>query len=241
VIGDGAIRLQKYIARSGRASRRGAERMIEAGRVTVNGATVTEQGVSVLPGDRVAVDGKLLAVRDPILYLAIHKPRGWVCSSIPQENFPSFLALLPERLNRVRHVGRLDVGSEGLLLASDDGDFIQRVSHPSFGVRKRYEVRTQGPLNPELPQWTRAGIKQGRDRLRFEDLQVLHGHPERGKLLITLVGGKNREIRRLLETFHVRVVRLKRIGIGPVNLGELPCGQWRYLSMTERRSLLSEP
>ena len=229
-----AIRLQKYIARSGFASRRRAEDLIVSERVLVNGAVVSELGVKVNRGDKVAVDGKRLRPMVRKIYLAIYKPRGFVCSAVSSEKFPSFLTLLPEVLRRgVHYAGRLDVSSEGLLLASNDGEFTYFVTHPKFGVRKEYEVETRGHSSRSFREQACRGVRVDGEWLRFADLQIVRDAPKQGRVIVGLIGGKNREIRRLLQCFGLQVTRLKRIRIGSVELKGLRSGSWRHLRPSE--------
>lgn len=234
-----AIRLQKYIARSGFASRRRAEDLIVSGRVLVNGAVVSELGVKVNRGDKVEVDGRRLRPLVRNVYLAIYKPRGVVCSAVSSEKFPSFLTLLPDALRRgVHHAGRLDVSSEGLLLASNDGEFTYFVTHPKFGVRKEYEVETRGCFLRNFREQSCRGIRVDGEWLRFADLQIVRDDSKQGRVIVNLIGGKNREIRRLLQCFGLQVTRLKRIRIGSVELKGLRSGSWRHLRPLEFQQFL---
>ena len=234
-----AIRLQKYIARSGFASRRRAEDLITSGRVLVNGAVVSELGTRVNLEDKVVVDGKRLCPLVRKVYLAIYKPRGFVCSAVSSEKFPSFLTLLPDALKRgVHHAGRLDVSSEGLLLASNDGDFTYFVTHPKFEVCKKYEVETQGHFSRNFQEQSCRGIWVDGEWLRFADLQIVRDDSKQGKVIIRLIGGKNREIRRLLQCFGLQVTRLKRICVGSVELKGLRSGSWRHLRPSEFQQFL---
>lgn len=229
-----AIRLQKYIARSGFASRRRAEDLIVSGRVLVNGAVVSELGVKVKRGDKVAVDGKCLRPLTQKVYLAIYKPKGFVCSAVSSEKFPSFLTLLPDVLKRgVHHAGRLDVSSEGLLLASNDGEFTYFVTHPKFEVCKEYEVETRGRFSGNFREQACRGVRVDGEWLRFAGLQIVRDDSKQGRVIIRLIGGKNREIRRLLQCFGLQVTRLKRIRIGSVELKGLRSGSWRHLRPSE--------
>lgn len=234
-----AIRLQKYIARSGFASRRGAEDLIVSGRVLVNGVVVSELGVKVKRGDKVAVDGKRLRPLVRKVYLAIYKPRGFVCSAVSSEKFPSFLTLLPNALKRgVHHAGRLDVSSEGLLLASNDGEFTYFVTHPKFEVCKKYEVETRGYFSRNFREQSCRGVRVDGEWLRFASLQIVRDDSKRGRVIIRLIGGKNREIRRLLQCFGLQATRLKRICIGSVELKGLRSGSWRHLRPSEFQQFL---
>ncbi|MCS1408102.1 MAG: Ribosomal large subunit pseudouridine synthase B [Verrucomicrobia subdivision 3 bacterium] len=228
-----AIRLQKFIAQSGFASRRRAERLITSGLVRVNGAVTSKLGVKVLPCDRVEVGGRFLKPCVRKLYLALHKPRGFVCSRVSSEKFPSYLSLLPDELREVHNVGRLDVASEGLLLATNDGEFTHFITHPRFEVRKEYEVDTRGRFSPLFLKRLCEGVSVDGELLRFVDLRVVRDDPAQGRLSVQLIGGKNREIRRLLDYFDLQVVRLRRVRIGEVRLGGLGAGAWRHLRADE--------
>lgn len=145
-----------------------------------------------------------------------------------------FLTLLPDALRRgVHHAGRLDVNSEGLLLASNDGEFTYFVAHPKFEVCKKYEVETRGRFSRNFREHACRGVWVDGEWLRFADLQIVRDDSKQGKVIIHLIGGKNREIRRLLQCFGLQVTRLKRIRIGSVELKGLRSGSWRHLRPSE--------
>lgn len=218
-------RLQKILSRAGIASRRHAETAILAGRVKLNGKTVRELGVKADPAvDSVEVDGKPL--RQPKakhLYFAYYKPRGvMVSKSDPQGRQTVFdLLKLPREVNSV---GRLDKESEGLLLLTDDGEFLQRYTHPSFGIRKVYHVEISRQLSPDERQKLLSGVELEEKRVKALALKRI---PEKEGhwIEITLGEGIKREIRRMLETIGVKVLRLIRVRHGEVELGHLQPGQ----------------
>lgn len=230
------VRLQKLIARSGIASRREAERMILDGFVCVDGVVVRELGRRFSEDSEISVRGRIISAAS-LVYLLLNKPRGYVCSSDTTSQFPSFLTLFPEHLRNVHHVGRLDVASEGLLLATTDGSLTQIVTHPSFEVPKFYDVELRGEIPSDLEDRCCDGNLVDGELLRFESAHLESGFDGRPMLNVRLIGGKNREIRRLLGSFGVEVRRLVRVGIGHLKLGSLRPGSWRDLDFKELRSL----
>jgi 23S rRNA pseudouridine2605 synthase len=233
------LRLQKFLAEAGVASRRASEQLIVEGRVAVNHVVVKQLGTRVDPErDQVQLDGQRLKPKRK-LYLAVHKPRGYVCSRSDPLDRSLVGDLLPKEWTSVYSIGRLDRDSEGLLLMTNDGDFCLRVSHPRYGIRKTYRVTVAGQMTPEHLGQLRRGIRSGKDLLRPHRLRVLAGGPQHNLLEIELAEGKNREIRRLLEALGLVVERLQRIRVGPITLGELPEGKWRTLTEPEIKSLLA--
>ncbi len=232
------VRLQKVIAQAGVASRRQAEQLILDRLVSVNGEIVSELGIRVGAEDRIMVRGKEISPV-PLVYLMLNKPRGFVCSNDRHSKFPSFLDLIPKVWQSVHHVGRLDVASDGLLLATTDGALTQIVTHPSFEVPKFYEVSVRGEVNESVIKGCLDGVTVDGEYLRFQELRNDGSHHGLTKLFIRLIGGKNREIRRLLNVFDLGVSRLTRIGVGELVLGNLDSGKWRELSVKERASLFA--
>ncbi len=233
-------RLQKLIAQAGLASRRKAEQMIADGRVTVNGRTA-RLGDSARPGkDLVAVDGMRLKLPEEKLYLALHKPRGFV-TTMEDERGRKCVAQLVENVpERVYPVGRLDKDSEGLLLMTNDGDFANAVSHPKTHVAKTYRVTLRPGINEEQLVKLSTGILLDGKMTAPAKARVLEQQPDRAVVEIILYEGRNREIRRMCEALGLEVARLKRTAIGPVRLGMLPQGKFRELSKEELLGLLTE-
>jgi 23S rRNA pseudouridine2605 synthase len=226
-------RLQVYLARSGLGARRTCEAYIAAGRVRVDGSVVREPGTRVLTGSRVEVDGRPVRPQTRV-YLALNKPPGYVCSNRKADERPIVAELFRSEIHaRLFHVGRLDVLSSGLILYTNDGDFANAVSHPSRGVEKEYLVDTVDPVSERTAEGWRRGVSVAGVRYRVE--RVVHHSPTR--MTLTLVEGRNREIRRILEAFGVRIRRVHRVRIGPVRLRDLPPGGFRHLSPTEIRGL----
>jgi 23S rRNA pseudouridine2605 synthase len=233
------VRLQKFLADAGVASRRAAEEIILAGRVAVNGEKITTLGTRVDPlHDSVAVDGKPLRTRRK-QYIALHKPKGLVCTRSDELGRPTVYELLPKEWAHLHLVGRLDYNSEGLIFLTNDGDFSLRLTHPRYGVRKKYHVTVEGPVAPGMLQKFTHGIVYLGDRLKAERARVLESSQTRSLVELELAEGKNREVRRLFESQGVSVKRLQRIQIGKIKLGELPSAKWRTLTEAEIKSLLS--
>lgn len=234
------IRLQKILAASGVASRRKAEEMIAAGRVTVNGR-VAHLGDSALPGkDKVLLDGQPLGHSEKKLYLALHKPRGFVTTLHDERGRKCVAQLVEDVGERVYPVGRLDKDSEGLLLLTNDGDFANQVAHPKRHVAKTYRVTVRPSITEDqLNQLSTGIVIEGR-RTAPAKVRVLQQELGRVVLEIVLYEGRNREIRKMCEALGLEVARLKRIAVGPVRLGMLPQGKYRELTKEELRALTAE-
>ena len=217
-------RIAKVLSRSGIASRREAERMIEAGRVSVNGKTINSPALNVTPKDRIVVDGKEVAEPEPPRLWLYHKPAGLVTTESDEKGRETVFDALPEDLPRVMSVGRLDLNSEGLLLLTNDGSIKRRLELPSTGWLRRYRVRVKGRPEDKTFAPLRAGI-----RIDGEDFQPMTITLDRQQganawLTVGLREGRNREIRRAMEAVGLSVNRLIRIGYGPFQLGELKPG-----------------
>lgn len=233
------VRLQKYLADAGIASRRSGEAMILEGRVTVNGTVITELGTKVDPlHDKVAVDGKPVKAKRKI-YLALNKPRGMVCSKQDEHQRPTVYELLPKEWRHVHSVGRLDFNSEGLLFLTNDGEFSLRLTHPRYGVLKIYQVTVEGHADAAKLQQFTKGIYHDGERLRAEKVYVVSPGKAQSVVELHLAEGKNREVRRMFETLPMTVRKLERIQIGKIKLGQLRPGKWRTLTEPEIKSLLS--
>ena len=233
------VRLQKFLAEAGVASRRASERIIFEGRVTVNGQTVTELGTKVDPShDKIAVDGRALKPRRK-LYVALHKPPGYICTRRDPESRKIISELLPAEWASLVPVGRLDCHSEGLIFLTNDGDFCLKLTHPRYGVRKIYRVTIEGGVDKELADKLMKGVVHKGEKLKAERVRILASGHKTSLLEMDLAEGKNREIRRMFEVFERRVIKLQRVQIGRIKLGELRAGRWRTLTDTEIKSLLS--
>ena len=232
------VRLQKLLAEAGIASRRAAESIILAGRVTVNGTVVRELGTKVQPGqDRVAVDGTPVKVQRK-LYLALHKPRGYLCTRQDPHGRRTVFDLLPAEWKHVYTVGRLDNDSEGLIFLTNDGSFSLRITHPRYQVMKTYQVTATGRIESHHLRQLRQGVVDAGEELRAESARLISASNTRSVVELELSEGKNREVRRLFAACALPVERLLRVRIGPIRLGELPSGKWRTLTEQEINSLL---
>ena len=231
------VRLQKFLAQAGIASRRASEVIIGEGRVEVNGQVVTQIGVRVdSQKDAVAVDGKLI---QPLghRYVAVHKPKGVLCTRKDERKRPILGDLLPADWD-LKPVGRLDRDSEGLIFATNDGEFALRITHPRYSVPKVYMVEVTGEVpRRALRQFTR-GLEHEGELLRARKAALVSANRTRSVVEVELTEGKNREVRRLFASRKMKVIRLVRVQIGKIKLGELPAGKWRTLTETEIKTLL---
>jgi len=234
------IRLQKFLAEAGVASRRAAERVILDGKVSVNGKPVRLLGTKIDPvHDEISVDGKPVRARRK-LYVALNKPRGCVCSHKDELGRPTIYDLLPREWQIVSSVGRLDFNSEGLIFLTNDGQFALRLTHPRYGVRKKYVATVEGRVEPAmLAEFTR-GIYDGGEKLKAERATLISATKSQSVAELELAGGKNREVRRLFESRNLSVKKLQRVQIGKIKLGELKPGRWRTLTEPEIKTLLLE-
>ncbi|NJD11220.1 MAG: rRNA pseudouridine synthase [Gemmatimonadetes bacterium] len=222
------MRLQKFLAQAGVASRRRAEDLIAAGLVTVNGDTVTIPGTKVDPTDLVAVDGKTVQVR-VTEWLALHKPRGFVSTRRDPQGRRTLYELLPPELRHLFSVGRLDADSEGLILLTNNGDAAHRMLHPRYQVEREYEVEVAGRLDRSERDRLLAGVPLDDGIARAVRGTRSGAHT----LRLTLREGRKREVRRMLAALGHPVRRLRRIRYGAVELGDLPPGGWRRLEAHE--------
>jgi 23S rRNA pseudouridine2605 synthase len=224
------VRLQVFLAHAGLASRRASEQLIAQGRVALNGQIITVPGTKVLPGDEVAVDGRLLQTETRLHYLALHKPPEYLCSSHDPQGRRLALELLPRDISeRLYNVGRLDYLSSGLILFTNDGDFAARMSHPRSEIEKEYLVESTGIISDDVVRAFLEGVIIEEICYKALDIQRLG----RKMLKIVLIEGKNREIRRVFSHFHLHPKRLERIRIGSILLGDLVEGKTRPLTDKE--------
>lgn len=231
------IRLQKFLAEAGVASRRAGERFILDGRVAVNGQTVRLLGSKVDPAhDRVVVDGKAVRPKK-LIYAALNKPPGCVCSRMDELNRPTIYELLPREWDTVQSVGRLDYNSEGLIFLTNDGQFALRLTHPRYGIRKKYLATVEGEVTPAMLDLFKRGIFHEDERLKALSARIISGTRSKCVVELELGEGKNREVRRLFESQAVTVKKLQRTQIGKIKLGELKPGKWRTLNAVEIKTL----
>jgi 23S rRNA pseudouridine2605 synthase len=230
------MRLNRYLAQAGVASRRAADAMIAAGRVTVDGEVVSDLGRRVEPGQRVAVDGRVAGTAERSAYLVLHKPAGVVTTmSDPQGR--RTVADLVESPVRVYPVGRLDAETTGLLLLTNDGDLAHRLSHPSSGVVKTYQATVRGlPSNFELER-LRRGLQLEDGLTAPASVRLLRGGDRTSVIELAIHEGRNRQVRRMLEAIGHRAVALHRPSYGPLSLGGLATGHVRALRPAEVAAL----
>lgn len=236
------VRLQKYIAMSGVASRRAAETMIQEGRVSVNGKKITEQGVKIEIGnDSVSVDGKVIKNSTKKYYIMLNKPVGFVSTVKDQFDRPTVVDLVQEDLGdeRIFPVGRLDYETEGMLFLTNDGDFTYKVTHPKFHMEKTYIAVVKGGM-------TISGINKLRKGVYIDDFktspaqaEILDAIEGRTFVKITIHEGKNRQVRKMFEAIGCTIIGLQRTKIGTIELGNLPLGRWRHLTSHEINYLMN--
>lgn len=236
----GDIRLQKFLARAGIASRRAAEDLIRQRRVTVNGVTA-ELGSSVDPArDIVLLDGNAVRVVEKRLYIAFHKPRDCITTASDPQGRKTVFEYLPALDVRVFPVGRLDYDAEGLLLLTNDGELANRLLHPRYGVSKVYEVKVKGRPNDHVLNRLRSGIDLQEGRTAPAGVEVIRNLPTSTWLRMVLHQGWNRQIKRMGEAVGHPVSRIKRIAYGPVRLDTLKPAAYRFLTSEELRRIHDE-
>jgi 23S rRNA pseudouridine2605 synthase len=230
-------RLNKVLAHAGVGSRRHVEELIIAGRVAVEGQMVRELGTRVDPANqRITVDGQPIRAEKHVYWL-VNKPRGYLSTNYDPAGRPLVLDLVPKIHQRVYVVGRLDETSEGLILLTNDGDLAYRLMHPRFGVEKTYLVQVAGLPKPADLQQLLKGIWLADGHVKARSVRRLKSQGESSWLRIVLSEGKNREIRRMLARLGHKVLRLRRIALGKVELGTLPTGKARKLLRPEVEAL----
>jgi 23S rRNA pseudouridine2605 synthase len=233
-------RIAKAMARAGLCSRREAEAWIAAGRVAVNGATITSPALNVTARDRISIDGKPLPARERTRLFLYHKPRGLVTTHADPQGRPTVFERLPADLPRLISVGRLDFNSEGLLLLTNDGGLARVLELPSTGWRRRYRARAHGTVTQEALEKLRAGIAV--EGVRYGPIEATLDRVQRDNVWLTVAirEGKNREVRNVLAALGLAVNRLIRISFGPFQLGEIPPGGIEEVKARVLREQLGE-
>jgi len=231
------MRLQKYLASCGVASRRTAEKLIADGRVSVDGQIITEMGVQVEVGQDICVDGKLVTPEPEKRYIMYHKPAGEVTTASDPEGRATVLDKFRDFPVRLYPIGRLDYDSEGLLLLTNDGDLTERMLHPSHEVEKVYLARVSNEFTPAEARRLENGVMvDGRKTARAK-VKILGFKNLYTDILVTIHEGRNRQVRKMVAEVGHEVVMLRRIRFGPLKLGELPRGMWRELTSEELSEL----
>ena len=231
------VKLQKYVSDCGLMSRRAAEAAIVRGEFTVNGLPAT-LGDRVLPSrDVVRYRGRKLHDPGRKWYIMLNKPRGYVTTMADERGRKSVAELVSDLPARVYPVGRLDMDSEGLLLMTNDGEFANRLAHPSFGHRKVYGVTVAGCVGTGEADRLRAMRELDGEPIAPCEVRILERNVNSSRLRIVLTQGKNRQIRRMAERVGLKVTALRRVAVGCVTLGELESGRWKELSPQQVRAL----
>ena len=230
---DKKIRLQKYMAQCGIASRRHSEELILAGRVKVNGKTVTQMGFRVSEQDRVEVDGKLIKKEEKLVYIMLNKPSGYVSTVSDPEGRKTVLDLIDGVKERIFPVGRLDYDTTGLLILTNDGDFAFENTHPGHEIKKTYIAEVQGMPSDKALEALRNGVVLDGRKTAPAGVEVVDINSYRTVLKIIIHEGRNRQVRRMCEAVGHPVLKLKRTAVGKLALGDLKPGEWRYLSSKE--------
>ena len=228
------MRLNKFLASCGAASRRGADELIASGRVRVNSIVVTELGKMVeTDNDTVTLDGKKVEPVSKMTYIMLYKPKGCITSLRDEKGRKTVYDYLDVEVPHLVPVGRLDYDTEGLLLLTNDGELVNRLAHPSGEVPKSYLVRAEGEFPEHILAKLRKGVEIDGVKTKRSKVKLLEQGEKEAKLLVTITEGRNRQVRRMFEAVERNVVFLKRVAIGDLHLGGLARGAWRYLREEE--------
>ena len=228
------VRLQKVLAQAGVASRRACEEMIGDGRVTVTGQVVRRFGAKVDPATQIIhVDGRRIPTAPDLVYYALNKPIGVVSTMDDPQGRPCLADYVEELAPRLFHVGRLDTETEGLLLLTNDGELANRLTHPSYGVQKKYWAKVPGPIPRDLGRKLKQGIELEDGLVKADDFKIVQEHGQQALVEVVLHEGRKHVVRRMLEETGHRVSRLVRTSIGEVQLGHQRPGTVRKLTPVE--------
>jgi len=231
-------RIQKILAKAGIASRREAERMVIEGRVMVNGKMVDTLGFKADPSkDHIKIDGKRLKGFEARVTLLLNKPRGYLSTVKDPEGRPTVMDLLKRRKWRVYPVGRLDFDAEGLLLLTNDGDIAHLLSHPRFSIPRTYWVKVKGVPDEQRLTQLKRGVKLEDGKASVVSSAILRQGEKNSWIQVVVTEGRNRLVKRIFSAIGHPVLKLKRVGFGPIRLGNLPIGQFRYLTPAEFEDL----
>ncbi|WP_432497982.1 pseudouridine synthase [Kineococcus auxinigenes] len=234
------VRLQKFLAQAGAGSRRTCEEMITAGRVTVDEQVVTELGVRIDPARQVVhVDGLRFSVDDQLVYIMVNKPKGVVSTMFDEQDRLNLADMVGPREERLFHVGRLDLETEGLILLTNDGALAHRLQHPSFGVQKTYLAEVRGPVKRELGRNLRAGVELDDGPATVDSFRLVDSKPGYALVEVVLHEGRKHVVRRMLDAEGYPVLKLVRTQMGPLVLGDLKPGRNRRLTRGEVQQLMA--
>lgn len=234
------IRLQKFLAQAGIASRRKAEEWIRQGKVKINHEIVTELGTKVIPGkDEIEYEGKLITIQNEDIYILLNKPIGYVTTAKDQFNRDSVLDLVKVK-QRIVPVGRLDMYTSGALILTNDGNFVYQVTHPKHEIEKTYTVTLKGMVQKEEVEQLKKGVNIGAYTTNPAKVRILKTDTQKNesRLEITIHEGKNRQVRKMCEAVGHKVIALHRSKIAGIDVKDLPLGKWRYLSKGEVNKIL---
>ena len=236
------VRLQKYLANCGIASRRKAEELIKNGKISVNGRVVTELGTKINPKvDKVLYNGKEVKLEDEHVYILLNKPIGYVTTSKDQFERDTVMDLVKVK-ERIVPVGRLDMYTSGALILTNDGDFVYQVTHPKHEIEKTYTVTIKGIVTNEEVERLRKGVKIDDYITKEAKVKILKTDEEKNqsRLEITIHEGKNRQVRKMCETIGHKVLALHRSKIAGIGVKDLSLGKWRYLSKEEINKIIGK-
>ena len=232
------MRLNKFLSNSGVASRRKCDLLIAEGKVSVNGKVVTEMGVNINEKrDKVIVEGKEVKLPFSFVYIKLNKPKGYACTASDEKGRKTIYSLVNCE-ERLFSVGRLDYDTEGLILLTNDGDFANRIMHPSYSIEKEYRVNVEGEIKQSELAVLRAGVVVDGERMPEAKVKWMGYENNVTKLSVTIDEGQNRQIRRMFEAIGRSIKLLKRVRIGEVKLGGLKRGDYRDLTESELNSLV---
>ena len=227
------MRLSKYIAGCGVCSRRKAEEAITAGRVRVNGQIITELGTKVAQSDAVCFDGEEIRQAEKLVYIMLNKPEGYISTAREQFGRPSVLDLVAAEDVRLVPVGRLDCATSGMLILTNDGEAVYRLTHPSHEIRKTYIARIEGKLDDESLAKIRGGMVVDGYKTARTHIKVLSIAEDTSLVEVAIKEGRNRQVRKIFDQLGHKVYSLRRVATGKLTLGGLKKGQWRYLTEDE--------
>lgn len=227
------MRINKFIAAYTQFSRRKADELIQQGKISINNKKIKTLGIDVNPEkDTVKIDNKVIFAKTKKMYLALHKPAGYITTRNDELNRKTIMTLLP-KIENLKPVGRLDQETEGLILISNDGDFINRHTHPRYECEKEYSVKIKGPLSATEKQKIESGIIIDNKKTSPAKITILKTSKTETFLRITIHEGRNRQIRKMFDSLNRPVKYLQRIRIGKILLGNLKKGTYRYLTQQE--------
>ncbi len=232
------MRINKYIAQSGIVSRRGADELIEAGRVKVNGEIVTMLGFQIRRKDRVTVDDKPVIIKN-FEYFRFYKPAGYITTANDEKGRKTIYDILPDSMHKFKPVGRLDKDSSGLIILTNDGDLIYDLTHPSIKISKVYRVTVDAKLSQKELETLASGIEIEKGKIAYADIEVIEASNKETLLEMTLYQGMNRQIRKMVEFLGHNVISLKRIRHGTIELSGLKKGQFKPLKPRQIKELRS--